>query len=449
MAIVCGTDFSEASLAALSVANQLALKMRQPLHLVHAVDLAPSALYDAPRSTLLGGVEAQLAKEAERLRAGGVDVTVHAKLGAPDEVMRDVAQELDATLIIVGALGQRKAGAWQLGSHADRTAERTHIPVLVVRDAAPFEAWARGARPLRVVLGVDHTQSSEIAGRWITELAALGPIEVVLTHLYWPPEEFHRLGLGGLRSVVDPDAEIVRSLEQEYNERFASLFHVASVTSKLEPHLGRVGDGLAALANSEHADLVVVGCHERGPLARVWQGSVSQRVLRFAETSVACVPAPRQAPRLVTPVISKVLAATDFSPIGNQAIPLAYSVVGYGGTVHLLHVVEGHRDSVDPYDILKPRPGADTAQLASAQAELSALVPKDAASVSAATRVHVIEAPDIKAAICQVAERLNVDLICLGTHGRSGVARTVLGSVAESVVAHTHRPVLLARLPRD
>jgi nucleotide-binding universal stress UspA family protein len=48
-------------------------------------------------------------------------------------------------------------------------------------------------------------------------------------------------------------------------------------------------------------------------------------------------------------------------------------------------------------------------------------------------------------AICQAAERLDVDIICLGTHGRTGLPRAALGSIAEAVLNHTRRPVLLAR----
>ena len=72
------------------------------------------------------------------------------------------------------------------------------------------------------------------------------------------------------------------------------------------------------------------------------------------------------------------------------------------------------------------------------------LVPGDASAKSTSTQVHVVEAEDPATAICQAAERLDADLLCLGTRGRGGVARAVLGSVAKAVVDGTRRPVLLA-----
>jgi nucleotide-binding universal stress UspA family protein len=449
MAIVCGTDFSESANEAMEVASRLAAKMQRTLHLVHALDVPVEARSNAPQDDpILGFAEQHLARRAERLRRSGARVECHVRMGAPDEVLRTLASELSASLIVVGALGQRRPDTWQLGSHADRTAERTHVPVLVVRSARPFEQWISGTRALRIVLGVDSSLSSETAGRWIAQLVAFGPCEVVLTHLYWAPEEFHRLGLGGFRNWVDRDPEITRTLEQEYSERFAALFSKAHVGFRLEPHFGRIGDGLAALAAKEQADLVVVGCHDRRGLARAWEGSVSRHVLRCAGTSVACVPAPPEAAELGTKLIRSVLVATDFSKTGNAAIPLAYSAVTYAGTVHLVHVIETSHDPMTPYDIFAPSTGGSPAQEA-ARAQLAGLVPKDFGGMAATTRLHVLEAKRPHLAIAQAAERLGVDLICLGTHGRTGLAKTVLGSVASSVLAETARPVLLARAPRD
>jgi len=59
----------------------------------------------------------------------------------------------------------------------------------------------------------------------------------------------------------------------------------------------------------------------------------------------------------------------------------------------------------------------------------------------------VIEAPTVDRAILAAAERFGVDVIALGSQGRSGLSRAMLGSVAEQVARQSGRPVLIAHAP--
>jgi nucleotide-binding universal stress UspA family protein len=56
-----------------------------------------------------------------------------------------------------------------------------------------------------------------------------------------------------------------------------------------------------------------------------------------------------------------------------------------------------------------------------------------------------VRAKDTARAIHETAERLGADVICLASHGRSGIARAALGSVAEEVMRNSRRPVLVVR----
>jgi nucleotide-binding universal stress UspA family protein len=299
-----------------------------------------------------------------------------------------------------------------------------------------------------VVFGIDDSQSVDAAARWLDQLCRSGAVEVTLAHLYWPPEAFHRLGLEGLRSFVAPDPEVVETLERQFAKRLDALLHARIRNYRIEPHLGRLGDALAGLAAEQRADLLVVGSRHRPPFERFWEGSVARQALHAASTSVACVPAPMTTASLAVPGLNTVLAATDFSELGNCAIPLAYAAATPGATVHLLHVVASERPHVAPHDIFHPIADETTLEaLKAAETRLSTLIPLEASPRSVGTSVHAVEAANAWEAICQAAERLSVDLICLGTHGRTGLAKAALGSVAARVLANTRRPLLLARGP--
>jgi nucleotide-binding universal stress UspA family protein len=114
--------------------------------------------------------------------------------------------------------------------------------------------------------------------------------------------------------------------------------------------------------------------------------------------------------------------------------------------MHLIHVThEKVESAAAPHDIF---PASSSAHPhASERERLSGLIPEEAQGRGIVTLVHVLESDDAGQAICQAAERLGAGAICLGTHGRSGLSRAVLGSVTESVLHKTRRPLLLARAP--
>ncbi len=443
MSIVCATDFSEPSSGAVRAAARLAARMKVPLHLVHSLEINFDQMQGEPRHSLERWATEKLNRKADDMRDITRDVQTHVTAGPPDDEIIQIAQSLSAELIVLAAVGARPSSSWQLGSHAERVAQRSHVPVLVVRDERSFEAWTAGARPLRVMVALDFSESSNLAARWAYQLTRYGECELVGVHLYWPPHEFHRLGLLGVRDYLTPDPVVTEILERELQARFEPARGVP-LRIRLEPHVGNRAERLARIAADEQADLIVVGSHARSALSRLWEGSVSRGILENASTSVACVSAGTGAPIRVTKPIETVVAATDFSAIGDAAIALAYGVVQPGGTVHLVHVQGTEGDTITARDVLAPSTleGAEEHELLG---RLARLAPVDADEHAKATRVHLLASNDVAGAICQAGERLNADLFCLGTHGRSGLAKTLLGSVAESVLHQTRRPVLLAR----
>jgi len=138
----------------------------------------------------------------------------------------------------------------------------------------------------------------------------------------------------------------------------------------------------------------------------------------------------------------RILVPTDFSEYSLNAMRVALDIAQrYDGKITLVH-------AYDPVAFAFPDgyPAPATAredlrrevqqQLAAAQA--------DARLVHSSVETHVLEGPPANA-ICEFA-RSGFDLIVMGTHGRTGVARLLLGSVAEQVVRLAPCPVLTIRL---
>jgi nucleotide-binding universal stress UspA family protein len=282
---------------------------------------------------------------------------------------------------------------------------------------------------------------------WLEQLRNYGPCEVIAAHLYWPPSELARLGLSGARDYLAPDPQVTAALHRDLSRHLATL-HDDCVRVVMQPHLGRVGDRLAALAAAEHADLLVVGSHHYTRRQRWWSGSASRAALQHASTNVVCVPAPLENAQPAPRRFRTVMVATDFSDVGNAAIAFAYRATEAGGTVHLVHVAKyrGHFPT-DPHDVFVDDRTYDDPAFDTVRQRLADLIPAGTVNEDKATRLHVLESNHIAEAIGQAAERLDADLVCLGTHGRTGLARVLLGSVAQDVLAHTHKPVLFAHKP--
>jgi nucleotide-binding universal stress UspA family protein len=143
-------------------------------------------------------------------------------------------------------------------------------------------------------------------------------------------------------------------------------------------------------------------------------------------------------PTLGVPRISRILVATDFSDQSPKVLEWALSIANAAGAKLLvLHVI-------DIFSLAETgclMAGSDPLHLLREQAqqrmqELSRLVPN--------AETFIREASP-RPAIVEAAVELNCQMIIMGTHGRSGLAHLLLGSVAEYVVRNSKVPVLTVR----
>ena len=146
-----------------------------------------------------------------------------------------------------------------------------------------------------------------------------------------------------------------------------------------------------------------------------------------ARQSVLCVPLGADSAIDDVPKVRVAVAATDRSGFSNLAIPWAYGLVGDRGEVHIVHVVEDESDAEDAAII----------------EELLELAPPSRMGVT--TRAHVVHGDDPARTIAEAAERIGADVICICSHGRSGITRALVGSVADKLMRACHRPVLVLR----
>jgi len=143
--------------------------------------------------------------------------------------------------------------------------------------------------------------------------------------------------------------------------------------------------------------------------------------------------------------IKRMLVPTDFSPTSDIAFQYALDLAARdGATIQLLHVVENATVAAAfPDGLYAELPGLRERLVAEAQQRLNeAAQTCAAAGIATTTQVHV--GPPASSIAGEASAR-GTDLIVMGTHGRSGFAHLLLGSVAEHVLRTAPCPVLTVR----
>jgi nucleotide-binding universal stress UspA family protein len=296
-----------------------------------------------------------------------------------------------------------------------------------------------------ILVPLDRSPFGEYALPFACAIARRCAATLQLVHVHTPAVS---LSMDSER-VIDPalDAQC-RAREWAYLNDLAQHLAAAweiSVTAKLIEGVP-VANALHDHAIAISADLVVMTTHGYGLLSRTWLGSVADSFVRHASMPVLLVrPGAGEPSQAVEPVFQHVLIPLDGSALAEQILPFATALGDPLVTSFtLLQVVAPVVLGYAPY---ASAVGLDERILDETQAEARAYLEQIAGHLRAqgaqVRTVVVVGEPVL--AILDYASDHRADLIALETQGRSGLARLLLGSVADKVVRGAGTPVLLHR----
>lgn len=208
---------------------------------------------------------------------------------------------------------------------------------------------------------------------------------------------------------------------------------------------GEITESLAA--ESTGADLVVMATHGRGPLGRLWWGSVADTLMQRLSVPLLLVRG-YYAPVDLTgdPLIRNVLIPLDGSKLAEQILEPALALGTLTDANHtLLGVTPSERDYSLGYPGTVPQRPVMHTQQAEAWSYLRGIVDRLRGRKH---RVHprlALTEMSIAKAILSCARTYDADLIALATRGHGGLTRLFRGSVAERVIRGASAPVLVLR----
>jgi nucleotide-binding universal stress UspA family protein len=244
--------------------------------------------------------------------------------------------------------------------------------------------------------------------------------------------------------ILQMRGDDIDTLEQEGDRivtEAANRAHQRGIDTVTEVRQGEPYREIVDYAETHGFDLVVMPTHGRRGLERFLLGSTCERVVRRADVPVLTI-RPDDDVRVTHPY-RNVLVPTDGSDCANQALALGADIADSEDAVlHLLSVIAIAALGADV------RPDIRMGMLEENAHELldeAAAFAENAGIETASTTVEYT--PSIHEAILTYIDDYDIDLVVVGTHGRTGFSRYVLGSVTEYLVRTSPIPVLTVRAP--
>lgn len=256
--------------------------------------------------------------------------------------------------------------------------------------------------------------------------------------------------------VLEISEQALELIRQDEKNRFSTVEDFAQAALKtLEVRAGtqgikaasvlRIGSSwhelLEQISAGKH-DLVVVGTRDRSTAARSFFGSTAQRLLRSSPCPVWIVK-----PQEVRE-IREVLVASDLTESCQEAVHAGVSIARWlNAKLFVIHTLEY------PFEAYMQTAGISEEEFAGyrhklrhdAEAKLNAQIQKtDHRTLPFGLKAEVLEgSPDD--ALPKFIDQNQIDLLIIGSHGRTGLSRLLLGNTAERILPHVHASVLAIR----
>jgi nucleotide-binding universal stress UspA family protein len=293
-----------------------------------------------------------------------------------------------------------------------------------------------------ILVGLDGSPLAETILAYVSIVAKGVGADVTLLHVIHVPDEVQERER---YQIVQPLIQQATTQAEDYLRGVAQQLTDAGLVVKSQVTTGDTATAIVRYAQHEGMDLIALATHGRSGLQRWFYGSVAEKVLHTTQTPLLLIrPTEEQAAPI--PELTQIVVPVDGSSVAEAALPLAEALAASCKVpVILLRVVE-----TVPLTFADPT-GMGSASypqiLEGLQEAAESYVHQLAATVrgkGCSVRTETALGTPAEKIVGYVHDHPG-SLVVMTTHGRTGLAGVVLGSVARRVVQHGNTPTLVVR----
>lgn len=315
----------------------------------------------------------------------------------------------------------------------------------------------------RILVPLDGSTRAESAIPVAARLAQASGGSVILLYVAVPPVSSGKFSALEAYPKVGTDEELTQATE--YLKTLAQTSTLGGITTEIQALVGAVAPEILSATQSLRADLIVMCSHGDTGFKRWALGSVAHKLVPHSPVPVLVLRdgGPVLATATEHPV--RALVPLDGSPLSESALePAAQLVAALAPStqraLQLLRVVDipssygKFRSIADSYFDAEMRTEVKLQDEQYLDAVAKRFAESELAQYNLAVTTRVAIDPDVAEAIVQTAEQaegaggFGSDVIVMATHGRGGLQRWILGSVAERVLHSTKLPLLIVHATR-
>jgi nucleotide-binding universal stress UspA family protein len=301
----------------------------------------------------------------------------------------------------------------------------------------------------RILVGTDFSAESEIALEHAIRISRHVGAELLLAHAGTVIDTADAALAPESAALLEYERIVAQHAadNREHLSQLVARVRERGVSASEQIVEGFPDTGISEAADELDVDLVVIGTHGRTGLKRLLLGSVAERVVRLCRRHVMVA---RPGADGQVGAYRRILVPTDFSARAELALEIALELADPAGQIELLHAWSLPALTGS----LVPSRASETALVpvrasieAGAREKGNALIARHRSSATAVTLTIV---NDQAARAIDHRAATGHDLIVMGGHGRRGLRRLILGSVAEATVRHAPCSVIVVHeVPRE